>query len=74
MFGRPVYFNSPLIPHIHLHEKAPLLPEHFGRWLEIFYSTIDEFFSGEVADEAKMRSAFIARNMSSRLNGAFMQA
>ncbi|MBX3281731.1 MAG: group III truncated hemoglobin [Acidobacteria bacterium] len=74
LFGKPVYFNSPLLPHFKLYEKAPLLPEHFARWVEIFYATIDEFFAGEVADEAKMRAAFIARNMSNRLNGELRYA
>ena len=74
LFGRPVYFNSPLVPHIDLHEKSPLLPDHFARWIEIFYATLDEFFAGEVVEDAKMRAAFVARNMSNRLNGAFMHA
>lgn len=74
LFGRPVYFNSPLVPHLDLHEKSPLLPDHFARWIEIFYATLDELFEGEIVEEAKMRAAFVARNMSNRLNGAFMHA
>ena len=74
LFGRPVYFNSPLVPHLDLHEKSPLLPDHFARWIEIFYGTLDELFEGEIVEEAKMRAAFVARNMSNRLNGAFMHA
>ncbi|MCC6451664.1 MAG: group III truncated hemoglobin [Acidobacteria bacterium] len=74
LFGRPVYFNSPLVPHLDLHEKSPLLPDHFARWIEIFYATLDKLFEGEIVEEAKMRAAFVARNMSNRLNGAFMHA
>lgn len=37
--------------------------EHFGRWLHLWFSTIDEHFRGETAQIAKNR----ARNMSTHL-------
>ena len=49
------------------HQKADetlgysITPKHFGQWLHLWYSTIDEHFVGENAQIAKNR----ARNMSS---------
>lgn len=37
--------------------------EHFGRWLHLWFATIDEHFSGKNAEIAKNR----ARNMSAHL-------
>ncbi|MCH2032648.1 MAG: group III truncated hemoglobin [Tenacibaculum sp.] len=37
--------------------------EHFGRWLELWFSTVDEYFYGEKANQAKER----ARNIASML-------
>ncbi|MGG8494796.1 group III truncated hemoglobin [Tenacibaculum sp. TC6] len=37
--------------------------EHFGRWLQLWFSTIDDLFTGEKAHEAKER----ARNIASML-------
>ena len=37
--------------------------EHFGRWLHLWYTTIDEYFTGPTADLAKNR----ARNMSTHM-------
>ncbi|CAL2063219.1 group III truncated hemoglobin [Tenacibaculum sp. 190524A05c] len=37
--------------------------EHFGRWLQLWFSTVDELFSGEKATQAKER----ARNIASML-------
>ncbi len=37
--------------------------EHFGRWLQLWFSTVDELFIGEKARQAKER----ARNMASML-------
>ncbi|CAL2086739.1 hemoglobin [Tenacibaculum sp. 190524A05c] len=37
--------------------------EHFGRWLQLWFSTVDELFFGEKATQAKER----ARNIASML-------
>lgn len=37
--------------------------EHFGRWLHLWYTTIDEHFTGSYAELAKNR----ARNMSTHM-------
>ena len=42
------------------HRKLPISPEHFDRWIYHFYTTIDKHFEGEVAEEAKWRSARMA--------------
>lgn len=69
LFGNPVYFNNPLTVHQKLHERFPLRPEHFLRWVEIFSQTVDEIYSGEMADLAKFRARAIADSLDQRLNG-----
>lgn len=69
LFGNPVYFNNPLTVHQKLHERFPLLPEHFLRWVEIFSHTVDQLYSGEMADVAKLRARAIADSLDQRLNG-----
>lgn len=69
LFGNPVYFNNPLTVHQKLHERFPLWPEHFLRWVEIFSQTVDELYSGEMADLAKFRARTIADSLDQRLNG-----
>lgn len=54
------YTGNPIQKHFDLHEKHPLQAEHFDQWLSLFQSTVDELFSGPVADEAKSRAAAIA--------------
>ena len=49
--------------HIELNDKEPLISEHFNRWLNIFFQTIDENFAGEKADLAKYRAKAIANTM-----------
>lgn len=50
------YYGSPFPPHANL----PVQKEHFDRWLELFFETVDEYFSGEKAEEAKWRARKMA--------------
>lgn len=54
------YSGSPFPPH----RQLPVEKEHFERWMEIFTTTIDDLYSGPVADEAKNR----AMNMAAMFN------
>jgi hemoglobin len=51
------YSGSPFPPHATL----LIAEEHFGTWLELFMSTIEEHFVGERANEAKLRAGLIAK-------------
>lgn len=43
------YTGRPFVPHM----KLPVEREHFNRWLELFFETVDELFAGKKADLAK---------------------
>ena len=73
LFNKPVYFGNPLEIHQKLHEKFPLKPEHFHRWVEIFIATIDANFAGEQAENAKLRAKTIADSLNRRLNDEAIQ-
>lgn len=50
------YHGSPFAPHA----KLPVEKNHFDRWIELFYQTIDEHFTGNKSTEAKWRAAKMA--------------
>lgn len=56
VFQTGEYKGFPFAAHMPVNEKAPLTPELFDQWLELFHSTIDELFSGPVADNLKFKS------------------
>lgn len=60
-YGR--HGRNPLMVHGELHQRTPLLFEHFERWLEIFSESVDKLFAGERADFIKMRANAIANRM-----------
>lgn len=56
LLGDLSYQGNPLQKHLHL----PIDSVHFARWLALFRETIDQEFTGEKAEEAKMRAQSIA--------------
>lgn len=58
LFGAENYHGRPFPKHIPLGLK----PEHFKRWLELFFETVDELHEGQKADEIKMRAFNMGRN------------
>jgi len=58
LFGAGNYQGRPFPPHIPLKLKV----EHFEKWLQLFFETVDENFAGAKAEEAKHRALNIGRN------------
>jgi hemoglobin len=56
LLGEHSYYGSPIAPHANL----PVDKNHFKRWLKLFNETIDENFSGEIAEEARWRATKMA--------------
>ncbi len=56
LLGEHTYNGAPFLKHMAL----PIGPEHFHRWLALFYETVDSLFSGRKAQEAKFRASRIA--------------
>ena len=50
------YYGSPFSPHA----KLPVEREHFDRWMQLFFETVDKHFTGDKADEAKWRAEKMA--------------
>jgi hemoglobin len=68
LLGSGVYEGNPMIKHIDLNRKSPLLPKHFDRWLELWQQTVAELYTGEVAEEAVSRATQIAELMKFKVN------
>lgn len=63
LLGEHTYYGSPFLPHA----SMPIGQKHFDRWLELFYSTIDDLFEGEKANEAKWRANKMAEMFMSKI-------
>lgn len=63
LLGEHTYFGSPFPPHATL----PVSHQHFEKWMELFIKTVDELFTGEVANEAKWRAGKMAEMFESKI-------
>lgn len=70
LLGARSYGGGAMAKHLELNRRAPLLPEHFQRWLQLFERTVEELFQGAKADEARVRARMIARSMEHRAAAA----
>ncbi|AJR03912.1 group III truncated hemoglobin [Siansivirga zeaxanthinifaciens] len=58
LFLKTKYLGNPLEVHVkvdQVHNKT-ITELHFGLWLNLWFQTIDQFFEGENADNAKRRA------------------
>ena len=56
LFGVASYKGNAILKHIELNRKETLTDEHFNRWKQLFFETIDELFEGKVAVLAKEKA------------------
>ncbi|HUR10220.1 MAG TPA: group III truncated hemoglobin [Flavitalea sp.] len=52
LFGEIAFRGNPFPKHVGL----GITSVHFDRWIMLFHGTIDEFFAGRIATEAKVKS------------------
>ncbi len=60
LLGQKGFKGNPMEVHFKLHQKHPLVEKHFERWKNIFYTTVDENFEGELAEQTKQKASSIA--------------
>ncbi|WKN33940.1 group III truncated hemoglobin [Porifericola rhodea] len=56
LLAEHTYMGSPFPPHARL----AIEHTHFERWLQLFTETLEEYFAGEKAEEAKWRAQKMA--------------
>lgn len=68
LLGRQTYSGGAFRPHAALHARVRLRRGHFERWVWLWTMTVDELFSGPVADRAKAHAVRVARAFHGRLD------
>jgi hemoglobin len=63
LLGTRGYDRPTLAAHAPAHAVVPFTDAHYERWLAIWTSTVDDHFTGPVAELAKARAQVVARGM-----------
>jgi hemoglobin len=61
------YTGNPMPKHIDLSKRTEMAEEQFDEWLYLFHETIDQNYSGPLAEKAKLRASNIARLMLTKM-------
>lgn len=56
LFGNRAYNGNPILTHIELNKKISLKDDFFTQWKKLFFSTIDKYFEGKIANLAKEKT------------------
>ena len=59
--------GNPMGVHFPINEIIPIEKKHFEAWLKLWKETVDENFSGEIAESAKNKAENIAKLMSFKM-------
>lgn len=68
LFQKPGYRGGMMAVHFRLHMQTALEHHHFMRWLDYWYETVDDLFTGGRATWAKVVAGRVANNMSQRID------
>lgn len=71
LLGEPGYTGHPLRAHEPVHARTPFAAAHYERWLDLFVSTVDEYFVGDNAERAKHRATKMATALRKLLDGEY---
>jgi hemoglobin len=67
LFGTATFKGAPLLVHRALAQQTPLTPTAFERWVTLFLTTVDDLFTGAMADHAKDCARRIAATLEHNL-------
>ena len=68
LLDNPVYKKNAMEVHYDLNKKIPLQQKHFSQWLLLFYTSVDNLFTGKTASLAKTRAKSIASVMEFKMS------
>ncbi|MFQ3245259.1 MAG: hemoglobin [Arenicella sp.] len=67
LFRQSNYSGNTLQKHLDIHQKMPLQPGHFTRWLYLFSKAVDQSHAGENAELMKSRAELVAKSISAAI-------
>lgn len=70
LLGKTGYTGNAVQKHIAIDKNIPLQPEHFERWQQVWNTTVDRLFEGEIAEDAKKKAASMIQLISFKVNAA----
>lgn len=70
LFGKAGYMGNPVRKHVEIDKQMPLEQQHYDRWLQLWTSTVDSMYAGDIANEAKKKATTMLQLISMKVTMA----
>ena len=70
LFGEASYKGNPMAMHFPINEKVAIEKDHFTHWIRLWTETVEENFTGELAEAAIYKASNIANLMAYKMEVA----
>lgn len=70
LFGQVSYKGNPMAMHFPINEKVAIEKDHFAHWIKLWTETVEENFTGEMAETAIYKASNIANLMAYKMEVA----
>ncbi len=70
LFGKVSYKGNPMAVHFPINEKVAMEKRHFEHWVKLWTETVEENFTGEMAETAIYKAKNIANLMGYKMEMA----
>ncbi len=70
LFGQISYKGNPMAIHFPINAQVPMEKRHFEHWVKLWTQTIEENFTGEMAETAIYKATNIAKLMGYKMETA----
>ena len=70
LFGQISYKGNPMAVHLPINAQVPLEKHHFAHWVKLWTETVEENFTGEMADMAIYKANNLAALMGHKMEVA----
>ncbi len=70
LFGKASYKGNPMAVHYPINDEVAMEKFHFEHWLKLWTETVNELFSGEIADMAIYKAKNISQLMAFKMETA----
>ncbi|MBP3840309.1 MAG: group III truncated hemoglobin, partial [Chryseobacterium sp.] len=70
LFGEASYKGNPMAMHFPINEKVAIEKDHFAHWIRLWTETVEENFTGELAEAAIYKASNIANLMAYKMEVA----
>ncbi len=70
LLNKEGYKGNPIAKHVTIDKQIPLEKAHYNQWLALWEQTVDELYTGEIANHAKQKARLMMQLIEIKVDNA----